>query len=201
MIDNEIIATILKKKGDIRGTAFKSIADYIVKQKGEDGLRAVELLVEKWTSKDFETKNIKSMAWYPISWGALFVLASQEVFSWNESEIRKMGVNGPKVSILVKLFFKLFPSIEKLAEQIPNFWRKNYTTGEIKVISFDEQKKYLIFRLYDCFFHPLLCKFIEGFSETAFQLSSASHSKVKVSETKCSFKDGTPYEEYLVKWT
>ncbi|OIO50352.1 hypothetical protein COX74_02960 [bacterium (Candidatus Gribaldobacteria) CG_4_10_14_0_2_um_filter_41_16] len=56
-------------------------------------------------------------------------MAAQEVFDWTEQDIRNMGVNAPKVSVVVKLMFKLFADIEQLAKQMPGFWKKNYTVG------------------------------------------------------------------------
>lgn len=200
MITQQEIKGILKKSGDIRGVAFHSITNYILSQKGEEGIKKVENKMKSW-GVNFSHKTIKNMSWYPISWGAVFVLATQDVFGWGDAEIRKMGEDAPKSSILVKLFFKLFPSIEKLAEQIPVFWRKNYTVGEVEVASFDLEKKRIILKLKDCSFHHLLCKYVEGFSQTAFQFAAPKGSQITVQETKCSLKDEVPYEEYLVTWT
>ncbi len=200
IISDEEVKKMLLKKGEVRGAAFQSIGDFILKNKGGAGLAEVEERVRKWGA-DFYFSKISPMAWYPIAWGALFVLAAQEVFGWTEQDIRKMGANGPRVSAIVKLTFKLFSNIERLAEQIPGFWRKNYTVGEVEVTSFNKEQKEMVFRLRDCAFHPSLCQYIEGFAETTFQLSRPKDSVMTVKETKCSFKDGIPYEEYAVSWT
>ena len=200
IISGEEIKKILLKKGEVRGAAFQSIGDFILKSNGEAGLAEVEERVRKWGA-GFYLSKISPMAWYPIAWGALFVLAAQEVFGWTEQDIRKMGANAPRVSAIVKLTFKLFPNIERLAEQIPGFWRKNYTVGEMEVASLNKKKKEMILRLRDCAFHPMLCRYIEGFAETTLQFSRPKDSVMTVKETKCSFKDGVPYEEYTVSWT
>jgi len=156
--------------------------------------------MKEWGA-DFHFTKIVPMAWYPIGWGALFVLASQQVFGWTEQDIREMGENGPKVSAVVKFTFKLFPNIERLAQQIPGFWRKNYTVGTMEVVSLDKEKKKIVLRLHDCVFHPSLCHYVEGFAETTLQFSRPKSSVVSVKETKCSFKDNVPYEEFVVSWT
>ncbi|MCL5010912.1 MAG: hypothetical protein M1127_01740 [Patescibacteria group bacterium] len=200
VISKEEVNKILQKKGEIRGAAFQSIGDFVLKHKGQAGLAKVEEQMKKWGC-NFNLSEISSVAWYPIAWGALFVLAAQEVFGWTEQDIRVMGSSAPKVSVIVKMVFKLFPNIERLAEQIPVFWRKNYTVGEIEVVSLDKDKKEMVFHLRDCSFHPSLCRYVEGFAETTFQLSRPKGSVMKVKETKCSMKDGVPYEEYTISWT
>lgn len=200
IISNEEARKILEKNGEVRGVAFQSIGDFILKNKGQAGLEKTEAQMKEWGA-DFHYSQISPMAWYPIGWGALFVLSTQEVFDWSEQNIREMGANGPNVSVVVKLMFKLFPSIKLLAKQIPGFWRKNYTVGEVEVASLDEGKKEMIIHFKDTSFHPSLCKYVEGFTETTLQFSRLKSSIVKVKETKCSFKDNAPYEEYTVSWT
>lgn len=201
MFSQKEIQDILQREGEIRGAAFESIADYIVKQKGEEGLKHVEERVRSWGAKDFSIKNIKEVAWYPIGQAALFVLASMEVFSWDNNEIRKMGENAPKVSVVVKLFFKLFTDIKKLAQQIPLFWKKNYTVGWIEVAKIDENKKEMILKYHDCYFHPALCHFLEGYAEKTLQFTRPQGSILTVKEIECSFDSHKNCEVFQVNWT
>ncbi|MDO8524176.1 MAG: hypothetical protein Q7R99_00930 [bacterium] len=200
VINKEEVNKILEKEGEVRGVAFQSIGDFVLKNKGQAGMAKTEAQMEEW-GIDFHFSKISPMAWYPIGWGALFVLATQEVFNWSGQDIREMGANGPKVSVVVKLTFKLFSDMKKLARQVPGFWRKNYTVGEVEVVSLNEEKKEMTVRFKDSSFHPSLCRYIEGFTETTFQFSRPKSSVVSVKETKCSFKDSVPYEEYIVSWT
>jgi len=201
MFSEREIQNLLRRKGDIRGVAFKSIAGYIEKKNPVDGLKKVENQMQEWGVKDFQYQNIKDTAWYPIGWGALFVLSAMEVFNWDEQEIRKMGENAPKASIIVKLFFKLFPDVEKLAKQIPVFWQKNYTVGKAEVSKIDKKKREMFIKYTDCSYHPALCKFIEGYSERALQFAMPLGSVLTVREIECSFKDNVPYDLYQVNWT
>ncbi|MCX6803324.1 MAG: hypothetical protein NTY48_02000 [Candidatus Diapherotrites archaeon] len=200
VVSREEVSKILGKKGEIRGVAFQSIGDFILREKSQDGLLIVEKQMKEW-GVDFHFSKISSMAWYPIAWGALFIMAAQEVFGWNEQDIRKMGANAPKVSVVVKLMFKLFSNMKQLSKQIPGFWRKNYTVGEVEVMSLDENKKEMVLHFKDSSFHPSLCKYVEGFAETTLQFSRPKNSVISVKEAKCSFKDNVPYEEYIVRWT
>ncbi|MCX6789635.1 MAG: hypothetical protein NTZ42_03435 [Candidatus Gribaldobacteria bacterium] len=200
IINKEEVNEILQKKGEIRGVAFQSIGDFILKKKGQTGLLEVEKQMAEWGA-DFYFSGISPMAWYPIAWGALSILAAQEVFGWTEQDIREMGANAPKASVVVKLMFKLFSNMKQLSKQIPGFWRKNYTVGEVEVMNLDEDKKEMVLHFKDSSFHPSLCKYVEGFAETTLQFSRPKNSVISVKETKCSFKDNVPYEEYIVRWT
>ncbi|MEK7173447.1 MAG: hypothetical protein AAB723_03085 [Patescibacteria group bacterium] len=200
VVSREEINKILERKGEVRGAAFQSIGDFILKKKSQAGLAKVEAQMKEWGA-DFYFSKISPMVWYPIGWGALFVLAAQEVFDWTEQDIREMGANAPKSSVVVKLLFKLFSNMKQLAKQIPGFWHKNYTVGEVEVMSLDEDKKEMILHFKDSSFHTSLCKYVEGFAETTIQFSRPKNSVTRVKETKCSFKDNVPYEEYTVQWT
>lgn len=201
VISDEEVKNLLQRTGDVRGVAFKSIADYIVKEKGQEGLAKVEEKMRQWGVKDFNYNNIQDMAWYPIGWGALFVLASMAVFNWDEKEIRRMGENAPKVSLPVKAFFRFFSNFTRIAEHIPDFWQKHYTVGRIEVVKVDEENKEMILKYHNCHFHPALCKYLEGYAEKTLQLARSKNSVVKVKEIECSFDKDISYEAYRVTWT
>ncbi|HBH45774.1 MAG: hypothetical protein A2445_01345 [Candidatus Jacksonbacteria bacterium RIFOXYC2_FULL_44_29] len=195
------VENLLELEGDVRGVAFQGVADYILKKKGADGLEQIEAKMRAWGVANFRYQEIKHMAWYPIGWGALFTLASMEVFGWEMREIREMGQNAPKVSLIVKIVFKLFHDIDKLAQQIPGFWRKHYTVGSVEVVSIDHEKKEMLIKYLDCHFHPALCRYVEGYTETVIQFTRPAGSLAKVREIQCSFKAKVDYELYRVTWT
>ncbi len=201
MPTNEEIEKILKKKGDVRGVVFQTDADYILKQAEAEGLSKVEEKLKEW-GVNFIYRDIKPMAWYPVAWRVLSLLAAKESFGWGDEDIKKMGENAPKVSIIVKLFFKLFPDIEKFAEQVPKYWRKHYTSGELEVVKLHKESKSMLLRLKDFSFHPILCKhYFAGYFAKTVQLTRPKGSVVTCTEMKCSMLDNTPFEEYKIEWT
>jgi len=200
MINREKIQNILKKQGDVRGAVFQTDANYILKLGSRDDLLKVENQLKEW-GVDFQFKDAKPMSWYPVAWRVLSLLAIKEALGWDSAQIREMGKNAPKVSVIVKLFFKLFPDIEKFAQQIPNYWRKHYTAGELGVVELEKDKQTMLIRLKNFSFHPVLCQYLEGYFEQATKLTRPEDAVVTVKEVQCSFRDSVPYEAYQLNWT
>ncbi len=200
VITKEEIEKILQKKGDVRGVVFQTDANYILQKEKEEGLQKVEEKLKEW-GVTLRYEEIKPMAWYPVAWRTLSILAIREALEWSDEEIREMGKNAPKISIIVKLFFKLFPDIEKFAEQVPKYWRKHYTVGELEVTKLDKEGKVIALHMKNFTFHPAQCKYYEGYFEQTVQLTRPKDSVVTCKEIQCSFRDNVSYEAYQVKWT
>jgi len=200
MEKNEI-EEILKKQGDVRGAVFHTDLNYVLqKTASEDNIAKIEEKLKKW-GVDLVYRKVEPMGWYPVAWRTFSLLAIQEVLGWDEEEIKKMGRNAPRVSFIVKLFFKLLPDIGKFAQQIPKYWAKHYTCGTLKVAELDKENKILALRLENFAFHPILCEYLEGYFEAATKLTRPKDSIVTCQEIQCSFKDNAPCEIYQIKWS
>ncbi|MDO8524175.1 MAG: hypothetical protein Q7R99_00925 [bacterium] len=200
MINQKEIQDILKKQGDVRGAVFQTDANYVLKKGSQGDLLKVENLLKEW-NVGLQFKDVEAMGWYPISWRTFSLLAIKEALGWDDIQIREMGKNAPNVSIIVKLFFKLFPDIKKFAQQIPNYWRKHYTVGELEVGELDKDRQTMVIYLKNFSFHPVLCRYLEGYFEQATKLTRPEDSVVTAKEIQCSFNDNTPYEAYQLSWT
>ncbi|HBH46424.1 MAG: hypothetical protein A2445_03390 [Candidatus Jacksonbacteria bacterium RIFOXYC2_FULL_44_29] len=200
MITTEEVKAILAKEGDARGVVFLTDANYITLRGQGQILPQIEKQLADW---DIPVKfsEIKAMNWYPVAWRMLSLVAIKEVLNWTDEDIRKMGENAPQVSVIVKLFFKLFPSVKKFAEQIPRYWRKHYTVGDMEVVSVDETNRQMLLHLKNFNFHPLLCKYYEGYFARATKLTRPVASVVTAKENDCHFKTGVPFHEYQLNWT
>ncbi len=190
----------MQKKGDVRGAVFQTDANYISKYGREGDLKRVEEKLKEW-GIDLRYDDVRPMGWYPVSWKVISLLAVKDVLGWNDENIREMGKNAPRVSIIVKLFFKLFPDIEKFAQQIPNYWRKHYTVGELGVVELEKEKRTMLIHLKDFSLHPVMCKYLEGYFEQATKLTRPEDSVVTATEVQCSFRDKVSYESYRLSWT
>lgn len=200
MFSQEEIEKIAQRKGDIRGVVFQTVADYVLKKWGAEGLDRVEKKLKEW-GMPFRYEEVRTLDWYPVGWGALSVLAVAEAFSLDELGVKNMGSSVPKISLVVKLLFKFFLDIEKFARQLPGYWAKHYTIGSVEVAKIDKKNKEIILYLKGAAFHPLLCKYIEGYIEKAVELARPTGSVIAAKELQCTFKDNTPYEVYQIKWT
>lgn len=200
MINQEEITELSKRVGDVRGAVFQTDADFIRREIGEDGLLKIEKKITEWGA-GLKYNQVKTMNWYPVAWRTFSLLACCEVFGWNEAQIRRMGLNAPKASIIVKLFFKLFPDMKKFAAQIPAYWKKHYSVGELTPVKVDMENKEIILHLSEFAFHPIQCRYYEGYFEATVKLTRPKDSQVSSKEISCSFREKNLYEVYQLNWT
>jgi|YelNatPaOPRAMG01_1025707.scaffolds.fasta_scaffold08839_2 hypothetical protein len=197
-LTKEVAQKLMEIKGEVRGVVFKTDAEYVLKEKGEEGLKKVEEELEK-LGYPIKYKEIKVMGFYPVGLRALSLLAIKKVFDFDEEKIREIGFFATKVSLIVKLFIRSFLSVERVFfKEAPRLWKKHWNVGELIPVELDEAKKYGILRLKNFSLHPIFCCFLEGYFAGVAQMVIKSP-QITCQETKCTFR-GDEYHEYLIKW-
>lgn len=196
IISKEEFEELMKIKGKTRGVSVKDYGDYILKEKGENGLRRLEEAITK-TGYPIKFKEIKAMAFYPLGLEGLTLLIIKRLFGFDDDKIQEMGKQQAKVSILIRLFMKYFFSLKKTAGVVPRMWRIFYSTGEIDVVELNEEKRYIILRIKDFFLSSIHCRYLCGYLASILRLIVGK--EVTCEETKCLHR-GDEYHEYLLKW-
>jgi len=195
-LTKETIEKLLSIKGETRGVALKTDEKFILREKGEEGLKMVEDELVK-IGHPIKYSEINSMDFYPISLRILSILVIQKVFYFDEKKIKEMGAAAPKVSMMIKLFMQYFLSLKKTFEQVSKMWRKHYTAGEVEVGELDEKNKKIIIMLKNADFHPIFCIYLNGYFLSILEMIVKASGLCQ--ETKCSFK-GDKYHEFYLKW-
>jgi hypothetical protein len=193
----EEIKKLIESRGKVRGVVFQTDAEYVRQKKGEEGLKALEKKTKE-LGYPIDYDRIKTMDWYSLGGRVVSLLAAKEVFNWGNKEIDDMGNSAPKYSFVVKMLLKYFLSLRRSLEEVPTYWAKHYTVGELEFIELDEEKKYYIIRLKNFKIHPILCTYLVGYFRRFSQYVIKSK-KITVEETKCMFK-GDPYHEFVGRW-
>lgn len=193
----EEIQKLKELKGEVRGVVFKTDASYILKKFGEKGLAKLKEKTKElgW---EIDYQNIKAMAWYPIGLRALSLLAVQQTFQWDEKEIKKMGNLAPKHSLMAGLMMKYFLSLKRVFEEVPKYWQKHYTVGQLEPYEIDEKEKYVVLMLRNFKISPILCPYLLGYFLRIGQFTIKSK-KITIGEEKCEFK-GDSFHQFLMKW-
>lgn len=198
ILDKKVIQDLMKIEGEARGVVFKTDAEYILKEKGEDGLKKLELEFAK-LGFSIKFKEIKSMNFYPVGLRAISLLVIKKIFSFDDEKVKEMGLFATKTSLIIKLFIKYFFSIQRVFfEEAPKIWRKHWTVGELNPIKLDEKEKYGILRVKNFNLHPIYCCYLEGYFSGILQMLIKTQ-KITCEETKCPFR-GDEYHEFLLKW-
>ncbi len=195
-ITQEVIEKLMQIKGECRGTALKSDADFILKEEGKDGVMKLE---EKMAELGYpiKYKNIKATNFFPIGLRAIQLMVLKKHFGFNREKFRQLGLFQTKVSLIVKIFMKFFVSLQAVSNQAPKMWRKHYTVGNLEVSKIDKEKKEGLIILKNFNLHPFHCQFLEGFFASI--VSMIVGDTVVCEEIKCTFK-GDDYHEFLGKW-
>ena len=189
----------LKKiKGNIKGDILKAFHEYILREKGEKGVKAVEKRLKElgWP---FQFKEVSAFKWYPEALICLTHLVYLEVFNLDESKGFDLGYNSPLYSIVIKLLMQYFISVDRVAKEAPKFWQRYFDFGEMKCTKIDLRKQYTILCLYGFKkFHPLVYDYLRGYLAKAAEMT-ARGKNVKVEQTK-SLYNNDPYDEFKITW-
>ena len=197
-LTKEVVQKLMEIKGEARGVTLKIDCDYILKEKGEEGLRKLEEEVEK-LGYPIKYKEISAMAFYPVGLRALSLLAIKKVFNFDDEKIKEIGFFGTRVSIILKFFIRYAFSLPLVfKKETKRMWREHWTVGEMTPVELNEEKKYAILRLKDFNLHPIYCPYLRGYLTGLFSMMVKSP-KITCEETKCVFR-GDQYHEYLIKW-
>lgn len=198
-INREEIKKLMEIKSQARGVVFKTDTEYILDEKGEEGLRELEREMER-LGYPIKYKEIKSMGFYPAGLRVLSLLVIKKTFGFDDKKIENMGLVATKKSIIIKLFVRFFLSLERVFfKEAPRIWQKHWTEGELVPVELNEEKKYAVLRLEKINLHPLYCSvYLQGYFAGILQMLIKSP-QITCQETKCFFK-GDEYHEYLIKW-
>ena len=197
-VTKEKIQRLMKIKGEARGVTFAIDRDYILKSKGEDGLKKLEEELVR-LGHPIRYKEIETFRYYPVGLRVLSLLAIKKVFKFDDEKIEEIGFFGTRSSLIAKFFIKYVFSLQKVFfQEGQRIWREHWTIGKVIPVELNEEKKYAVLRLKDFDLHPVYCVFLKGYISGLFSLVIKGL-KVTCQETKCPFR-GDAYHEYLIKW-
>jgi len=196
IISKKEVDELMKIKGEARGISIKGEAEFILKEKGEEGLKKLEDTMAK-IGCPIKYSELKSLSFYPLKYEAITTLVLKEVFNFKEEDFRKVGAFEAKLSLIIKMFLQYFFSLGLMAKKAPIIWKRYYTVGNLTVPEFNKKEKYAILRLENFKLHSSHCRTLEGFFATLVQM--VVKDSVTCKETKCTFK-GDEYHEFLLKW-
>jgi hypothetical protein len=196
IINKEIAEKLMQIKGQVRGIALKSHQEFIIKEKGKEGLRKLE---NEMANLEYPIKyeEIKPLDFYPLGLEAIALLAIKKLFNFDSRKFEEIGIFQTKISFILKLFMKYFGSIGLIVEKGPEIWRRYYDVGTLKVVESDEKEKRAIIRIENFNVHKLHCHHVKGYIENVVRMTV--NRPVSCEEKKCTFS-GDDYHEFIVEW-
>ncbi len=195
-IDKGEVERLLKIPGEARGAVFKTDADFIRDEKGEDALDQLESALNE-AGCPINYEKLLSMNFYPIGYRPISLIAVRDTFGFDDEKIKEMGRSAPKTSLTTRLFAEYFLSFDRMIEELSKFWKEHYTVGELSAVKADEKNKVLVLKLEGVDLDPIFCTYLTGYMSEL--LSIVTKSKASCEETKCTFR-GDNHHEYSFKW-
>lgn len=111
-LTKELTKKLMEIKGEARGVTLEIDGKYILKEKGEEGLKKLEDELEK-LGYPIKYKEIKTFDYYPAGLRALSLLAIKKVFGFDIKKIKEIGFSGTKISLIIKFFIRYVFSFQK----------------------------------------------------------------------------------------
>lgn len=195
VISKEEFNELMKLEGKVKGMAPRNVAEFLLREKKEEGLKKLEDTMRK-LGYPIKYKEIKIMNFYPLGLLATTYLVIRKLFNFDDKKFQEIGSFQAKYSFFLRIFGRHFFSYKKIAKKVPRMWRTYYTIGDLTA-EFDEKERYAILRLDNFRCHPLHCQANIGYFSAVLQMVVGS--KVTCKETRCVFR-GDEHHEFLLKW-
>ena len=187
-------------KGEARGAHFQNDAEFVLKEKGEQGLKKVEQEIKK-IGYSIEYNKIDPFAFYPVGLRIISLLAIKKAFDWPNKKIEELGSYAMKVSWIIRLFMKYFFSVEKVLEEAQQTWSKYFNIGQLEIKEFNQAEKKIILKIKDFNLHPVYCYCLKGVFAEIGRMAIKPETII-CQEIECSFNKGEKNAHYfLIKWT
>lgn len=191
------IEKLIDLPGEVRGIVFKTDAEFVLREKGKRALAKVEKQLKEW-GVDLKYQEIEPMDFYPIGLRALSLLAIKNGLNLSNDEIKRMGAEAPRISLVIKLFAEFFFSINETVAQAPKMWTKHFTVGRL-VAKADEKNRKATIKLKELNLDPIFCVYLEGYFATIIKMIVKS--EVESKEISCCFKNQKSKDhQYLLTW-
>lgn len=197
----EELDAISKIQGEERTGILKHIISYVKETEGEESLQELFKKIEELGHEvpSSEEINKSETDWVKESTITMVGVTAGKLFNWSEEDYIELGKYVMSASLLTKLYFRYFKSLEKTFEHMAETYKQYYTNGEAELAEFDKENKTFIFRIKRNNVHPTACTNLRGVISKLVEMSISSEN-INVEETKCSFEGGAPYHEYKISW-
>jgi hypothetical protein len=195
IITKEIAEKLMKIKGEVRGMAMKGDLEFILQERGEEGLKELEDAIAN-LGYSVKYKELKALSFYPIGLKGIMLLTIKKLFNFSDEKFQEMGAFGSKINSVIRIFMKYLFSPKIFVSQSQRMWRYYYTIGNCKA-ELNEKEKYVLLRVYNFPYFPDQCKVLKGYFGSILKMVIKHN--VTCEETKCTFR-GDDYHEFLLKW-
>lgn len=196
IISKKITQELLQVPGEVRGVAIRDHMGFTLKEKGKEGLEALEKMLAE-LGYPVKYNEVQSLGFFPLGLEAVVLLSMKKLFDFNDGMIEAVGAFGAKSSFVLKVFLRYLASMRTVADQAPKIWRKYYNVGDLKVEELNEREQYARVTIKNFNLHPIHCLHLKGYFSSI--VGMVVKAEVTCEEIKCPVR-GDGHHEFLVKW-
>ncbi len=91
IISKQEIEELMKIEGKVRGLPFKTEAEFIQKEEGEEGLKRLEDAMKN-IGYPLKYKEMRAMDFYPIGLLAVHLVVIKRLFNYDDKKFEEMGI-------------------------------------------------------------------------------------------------------------
>lgn len=186
---------LMKIPGTQKGAVLKSHLAVIKERFGAEGLAKIEKGLSD-LGYPVKLQEMRTTKEYSEAQTALISLLCQQLLGYTDEDIFRQALAASKLSFFSQLIMKTFTSLERVLKNVPRYWRKHVSVGELECHEINKKKKFATIRLKNYKFHPVVCLSLAGYFVGMFRYVQPS---ANIEETKCMHK-GDPYHEFRITW-
>ncbi len=186
---------INKTKGTHSSRGILDTLIAIEKLFGEEERKKVEKAIKE---EGYNILEMKKKINIPVNSFIAFLILEKKILHLNEEKMREVARETAKISFLLKFVSRFFVSLDMLAKNADNAWKKYYNCGELKIIDINKKEKKAVAEVRNFWGHPTHCRYLEGYLEEIvfFVLGK----KTKCREANCPFKNDGDVHRFLITW-
>ena len=197
IISKKELEELKKIKGEVRGIVIKTYGKFILKEEGGGGLKKLEDTIAE-LGYPIKYRKIRITNFYPLELEAIMLTVIKRLFNYDDKKFQEMGRFESKAdTMIIRFFMKYFVSLDTVTKAVSKMWRTYFTVGDIKTVELNKEKRYVILRIENFYFIPILCENLKGYFQGITEMIVKS--KATCEETKCVYR-GDEYHEFLVRW-
>ncbi len=176
----------------------RGVRDDLIVVQRKFGKEKVEALLKEVDSQGYNIFDKDKKERVPSSTYMALLATTKEFLNLTDDDIREMGRETAKTSLLVRFVSNILISIDSLVKNANSGWKKYYTgNGSLIVTEVDKENKRFVVELRDFTGHPAHCRHLEGFfgQMSTFVVGKSATCR----EEECILEGGSVHK-FVVTW-
>lgn len=146
-LTKELAGQIVETKVKFRSRDLKLMADFIVKEAGEEGYEKVKEVMER-VGYPLVPEKIHKIHYSNMGIRVLLCLAAKEALGWDQKKFEEWGRTIPRKGMVIKFFSSVFRiNREFFFKKVPRIFEGHIKNIDFEPVEANFEKGYFVFRI------------------------------------------------------